>query len=307
MLYSREFLEAARSRLAPGGVYAQWFHLYETDDEIVELVLRTYASVFPHVSVWLAGPQDLLLLGFDRIERALDVSALEARFHQPDFTAAFARVEIDAFSKLLAHELIPLGTLHAEALEGPTQSLRRPILSDWAARAFFRGRQAKLTPLLSPRHRDTSLDNSLLRRYAGDASAWPEEIFENGVRELCRFERTIACGTFFARWAFDHPESPRLKAVLAELRKNARHRNPAIGPARIEQLQAFYQGPGAGKRDAVTPEEAAELTRLFLDHYHYAAPFDRRAVEAAWDDCRGEGCQGERRRAEASLWGFGDR
>src|SRR5690606_12421942 len=32
MLFSREFLAAARDRLAPGGVLAQWFHTYETDD-----------------------------------------------------------------------------------------------------------------------------------------------------------------------------------------------------------------------------------------------------------------------------------
>ena len=39
MLFSREFLEAARDRLAPGGVYAQWFHTYETDTATVELDL----------------------------------------------------------------------------------------------------------------------------------------------------------------------------------------------------------------------------------------------------------------------------
>ena len=49
MLYSREFLEAARDRLTPGGVHAQWFHSYETDDETIALVLRTYQSVFEHV------------------------------------------------------------------------------------------------------------------------------------------------------------------------------------------------------------------------------------------------------------------
>ena len=44
MLFSREFLTAARDRLAPGGVYVQWYHLYENNDRAVELVLRTYAS-----------------------------------------------------------------------------------------------------------------------------------------------------------------------------------------------------------------------------------------------------------------------
>ena len=42
MLYSREFLEAARDRLTPGGVHAQWFHSYETDTEMLALMLRTY-------------------------------------------------------------------------------------------------------------------------------------------------------------------------------------------------------------------------------------------------------------------------
>jgi predicted membrane-bound spermidine synthase len=88
MLFSREFLEAARARLAPGGVYGQWFHAYESDEEIVSLILRTYASVFPHVSIWFTNATDMLLLGFDRPERALDVRSLEARFRRPDFAAA---------------------------------------------------------------------------------------------------------------------------------------------------------------------------------------------------------------------------
>ena len=147
MLFSREFLEAARSRLAPGGVYGQWFHLYETDVEVVKLVLRTYASVFPHVSVWFTLRGDLLLLGFDRPTRALDVDALEERFGQPDFSAAFARVEIDSFVQLIAHELLPLGTLHAVEREGPVHTLRHPILSHLAARAFFPGQRSHAAPV----------------------------------------------------------------------------------------------------------------------------------------------------------------
>ena len=46
-------------------------------------------------------------------ERALDVAALEASFRRPDFAAAFARAEIESFPALLAHEVLPLGTLSA--------------------------------------------------------------------------------------------------------------------------------------------------------------------------------------------------
>ena len=45
MLYSREFLErSARSSDAAAACICQWFHLYESTDEAVELVLETYAT-----------------------------------------------------------------------------------------------------------------------------------------------------------------------------------------------------------------------------------------------------------------------
>jgi len=304
MLYSREFLEAARARLAPGGVYGQWFHIYEVDDRIVDMVLRTYASVFPHVAVWFTGPLDLLLIGIDRPERALDVRALEARFRQPDFAAGSTRAGIGSFPQLLAHELIPLGTLHAEPLEGPVQTLRAPILSDWAARAFFLGGQAWLGPYSSKAHQRVSLRNSLLRRYAGGGDVLPEEIFEIAAREMCRVNRRADCATFLARWNFEYPESARRNETLAALRRHARPRNQNIAPPRLQELFTFYGGGNPGGSDAVTAEEAEQLTSRFLKHYHHAVPFDRRALEAAWDRCSGEGCEAGRRRAEADLWGF---
>ena len=63
-LYSREFLAEARDRLTPGGVYCQWFHFYEMNDEVIALALKTYTSVFDHVAVWSTNHADLMLLGF---------------------------------------------------------------------------------------------------------------------------------------------------------------------------------------------------------------------------------------------------
>jgi hypothetical protein len=304
MLYSREFLEAARARLAPGGVYGQWFHVYETDDRIVDMVFRTYVSVFPNVAVWFTGPVDLLLIGIDRPERALDARALEARFQQPDFAAGFARAGIVNFAQLLAHELIPLGTLHAEPLEGPVHTLRAPILSDWAARTFFRGGRAWLGPYSSEEHQRVSVRNSLLHRYAGGGGSLSEEILEIAAREMCRVNRRADCATFLARWAVDHPESARRSETLTMLRKRARPVNEDIASPRLQELVTFYGGGSSGERDALTAEEAEYLTSRFLKFYHHAVPFDRGALGAIWDRCSGQGCEAGRRRAEADLWGF---
>jgi predicted membrane-bound spermidine synthase len=306
MLYSREFLEAARARLAPGGVYAQWFHVYESDEEVVSLVLRTYASVFPHVSVWFTDGPDLLLLGFDRPERALDVRALEARFEQRDFAAGFARLGIESFPQLLAHELIPLGTLHAEPLDGPLQTLRRPILSDWAARAFFRGADAWLAPFPSDRHREVSVRNSLLRRYAGGGDALPEGIFEIAVRETCRLSRDVECATFFARWALDHPGSHRRRTTLTELRmKGGAKKNVHIEAPRLRELYALFSGTIRPESGPLTSRAALLTSTRFLNYYHHAVPFHRRVLEEVWNRCEGESCAPARSEIEAYLWGLG--
>jgi len=73
-LFTREFHEAALARLAPRGIFAQWFHYYSLDPADVKVELKTFLTVFPHVSLWLAppvGPEggvknlgaDLLLVG----------------------------------------------------------------------------------------------------------------------------------------------------------------------------------------------------------------------------------------------------
>ncbi len=62
-VFSREFYKIAAGRLKPGGIMAQWFHVYEMHDGIVSLVLRTFNSVFPYVEIWDPGGGDIVMLG----------------------------------------------------------------------------------------------------------------------------------------------------------------------------------------------------------------------------------------------------
>jgi len=47
-LYSRDFFAAARGRLAPGGLFCLWLPMYQLDDAMTGMVLRTFTDVFPH-------------------------------------------------------------------------------------------------------------------------------------------------------------------------------------------------------------------------------------------------------------------
>jgi spermidine synthase len=88
-LFTREFYETVLSRLAPGGVFGQWFHYYNFEPVDVKVELRTFQSVFPHVSLWVVppvpGPEggtlsaDLLLIG-SREPHAVDWERLRAAF-----------------------------------------------------------------------------------------------------------------------------------------------------------------------------------------------------------------------------------
>jgi hypothetical protein len=74
--------------LRPGGVYAQWFHNYETNRESTELVLNTYRQVFERVSIWNGKSDDLILLGFDDRVPVPDIDKLVRSLSRTGFQRA---------------------------------------------------------------------------------------------------------------------------------------------------------------------------------------------------------------------------
>ena len=81
-LYTRDFYEAARQRLKPGGLFVQWLQGYEIDIPTVRMVLATLHGVFPHVEVWEAKPDDLVLVcSADPL--SYDLARLQSRVELP--------------------------------------------------------------------------------------------------------------------------------------------------------------------------------------------------------------------------------
>ena len=279
MLYSREFLEAARARLAPGGIYAQWMHAYELDDETLELVLRTYASVFEHVSVWFAQSHDLILLGFQDETSIPDLERIAERFERSDLRAGLDRSGITTLEELLAHELIPGGVVTAEAMPGEVHTLLQPRLSHQAARAFFAGGVGILPYLPVGGGADVPLLRQLSER-RGES----EEIRARIVEEICE-TRPRECAVRLARWLHDEPGSQRLEQVLEEQRSSAGWAEH-LEESRLELLASlFAAGPGR-----VGLEGTNRVITHFFDYYHHAEPFRRGALERTWRSCLEPGC-----------------
>lgn len=62
-LFSLEFYELARSRLNDKGIMVQWIHGYSLFPRDLKMVVNTFRTVFPHVTVWWASQGDYLLVG----------------------------------------------------------------------------------------------------------------------------------------------------------------------------------------------------------------------------------------------------
>src|SRR5262249_51750598 len=76
-LYARESFATVARRLAPGGIYCQWLPLYQLTREEFAVILHTFASVFPEVTLWrddffAERPVGGLVGAFDAQPLALD-------------------------------------------------------------------------------------------------------------------------------------------------------------------------------------------------------------------------------------------
>ena len=152
-VFSREFYGDIRDRLKPGGIAAQWLQMYEMDDRTVDLVINTFASVFPEVGVWLVGGRDLVLLGAME-PVVVDLARMSRSAVHPEVRQDLARVGIRDLTSLLNLELIPMGDgIFVPDPATPIHSDLHPVLEYAAQRAFFvRGEADKIFALSEGRN-----------------------------------------------------------------------------------------------------------------------------------------------------------
>ncbi len=132
-LFTREFFALCRTRLAPGGVLAQWFHAYDADDAVFAMVLRTLRSEFPHVTVWAPTADDVIMVASAEPIR-LDEEAFARRRAMPGVGAEFERIHLGGAASLLATQVSGEGF---RIEDGPLNTEKRPLLEFVAPISFF--------------------------------------------------------------------------------------------------------------------------------------------------------------------------
>ena len=120
-LFTVEFFEQARTRLAPGGLFCQWIHLYRLAEPELQTVVGGFTEVFPETALFVLHDGDALLVGANGPFPTVAPEEIRRRI---------ARV---------ADETAPYGLTGPEALSG-FFTAAGPELARWAKGA--------------PRHRD---------------------------------------------------------------------------------------------------------------------------------------------------------
>lgn len=107
-VFSQEFYVNCLNRLNNDGVMIQWVQIYETADETLQTVIKTFASVFPYVSIWRAQEGDIVLVGTPK-PRQVDLEAFLLRMRDPDVSRDMWRGAFSDPLALLSREILSPG------------------------------------------------------------------------------------------------------------------------------------------------------------------------------------------------------
>ena len=89
-LYSKEYFEAVKHHLNPGGMFTLYVPLYESDVTTVKSELATFFAAFPYASVWAnnQGGQGYDMVFMGQMEPLkINVDEIEQRLRRPDYAA----------------------------------------------------------------------------------------------------------------------------------------------------------------------------------------------------------------------------
>jgi spermidine synthase len=146
-LFTRDFYQVVRPRLAAGGLLCQWFHYYNMSLEDIRTQVRTFTDVFPYAALFVVPPTgaengaltvsgDLLLIG-SASPIVLDVERARRRFADNAIKDDLAAAGVDDALDLLLDQVMDRDDLVAFAGEGPRNTDDRPVLEFSAPRGLF--------------------------------------------------------------------------------------------------------------------------------------------------------------------------
>jgi len=82
-LYTREYFQLVRSRLAPGGVATYWLPVARRGEYDVKSIIRAFCDAFEDCSLWNGTAFDWMLVGTNHLDTPASVAAFTAAWNDP--------------------------------------------------------------------------------------------------------------------------------------------------------------------------------------------------------------------------------
>jgi spermidine synthase len=133
-LFTRDFFLLARSRLAAGGVFCQWAHVYNMHPRDLRSVVAGFTDAFPSSALFLVNEGDVLLIGGNPALPSVDVGTLARRMAEPPVRDDLAEVEVRSAAGLATLYALGGEALAGFAADAPRHTDDRPRLEFSAPR-----------------------------------------------------------------------------------------------------------------------------------------------------------------------------
>lgn len=135
-LFTVEFFEACKQQMNSDGIMVQWFHLYEMNDELLQMVLRTFKSKFAYVSMWQTISVDIIIVGSNQ-PIDINYTSLQEKLAESKVHNDFQRILIPDAATLLSLEMLTTRSVSQYIAYGPLNTEDHPRLEYYAPAAFF--------------------------------------------------------------------------------------------------------------------------------------------------------------------------
>jgi spermidine synthase len=135
-LFTTEFFVACKKRMNPGGNMVQWFHLYEMNDDLFKMIVRTFRSSFKYVSIWQPLNADVIMIGSDQ-PLTVDYNKIKSAMTVKGILDDLKRVHIPDAATLLSLEMLSSGSVSRYVGIGELNTEDHPRLEYSAPGAFF--------------------------------------------------------------------------------------------------------------------------------------------------------------------------
>jgi spermidine synthase len=212
-LFTTEFFDVCKRKMNPGGMMVQWFHLYEMNDDLLKMVVRTFQSSFAHVSIWQPLSVDIIMIGSNE-PISVDLNKIQEEMAVKNIHEDITRIFIPDATTLLSLEMLSSRSVLRYMGVGGFNTEDLPLLEYNAPSAFFLNTGVTQLARFDERMRCDSVD-ILLKKLFTNKEITDEQLRNIGFLHTNQNRGNIQFG--FSILQYLQTKYPRDVTILARL------------------------------------------------------------------------------------------